>query len=85
MSVKERLANAGYEDALTFENPAFETAFIGVSHDGRAIYDYDLMVKDLVKNQGWSEEEAIDWIEYNTIRSIGYWGPKAPIVLRTIE
>ena len=39
------------------------------------------MVECLVKEDGMTEEEAIEFIEYNTIRAIPYFGPNAPIVL----
>lgn len=84
-SIKQKLIDAGYSDALVFENPSFSDSFVGVTHDGRAVYNYDQMIVDLMYEEGWSEEEAIDWIEYNTIRSIGYWGPKAPVVIHSIE
>ena len=54
---------------------------IGISEDERAIYDFDLMVEWLMKNDGMTSEEAIEWIEYNTIRSLPYVGDKAPIIM----
>lgn len=78
--VKQYLIDEGHGDALTFENPSFEDSFIGITHDGRAVYDYERMVEELV-TAGWSEEEAVDWISYNTLRSIPYWGEKAPVVV----
>lgn len=83
--VKQRLAEAGYPDAITFENPNFEDSFIGITHDGRAVYDYEQMIFDLVDDEGMTEEEAIDWISYNTLRSIPYWGEKAPVVVFPIK
>lgn len=41
--MREALADEGYEDTVVFENPSYDTAIIGVSYDGRAIYDYELM------------------------------------------
>lgn len=81
MSVDERLVDAGYEDVLVFRDFDYDTALIGVSEDNRAIYDFDLMVEYLCREEGWSEEEAIEWIEYNTIRALPYMGPGAPIVM----
>lgn len=85
MDVKQYLVGAGYPDAIVFENPSFEDSFIGVTHDGRAVYDYEQMIFDLVDDEGMTEEEAADWISYNTIRSIPYWGPKAPVVVFPIK
>lgn len=58
-------------DTIVFDSPSYSTALIGVSHDGRAIYDYDKMVAFLVHEDGMSEEDAIDFIDYNTIGSLG--------------
>ena len=71
----------GHKDALVFENPSYDDAFIGISDTGRAIYDYDLMVECLVAEDGMSAEEAIEFIDFNTIRSLPYFGDMAPIVL----
>ena len=81
MSVDERLLDAGYEDVLVFRDFDYDTALIGVSEDNRAIYDFDLTVEYLCREEGWSEEEAIEWIEYNTLRALPYMEPGAPIVM----
>ena len=85
MSVEEKLLDAGYEDIIIFKNFDYEDALIGVSDDGRAIYDYDLMIKCLMDEEGWSLEDSIDWVNYNTIRSLPYAGNKAPIVMYRLE
>lgn len=80
MTLRERLEEEGYEDIVLFENYDYESAFIGVSYDRRAVYDYDLMVKYLVDKEGWEVIEAIEWIEYNTLRALPYIS-NAPIVI----
>ena len=50
------------EDALRFENPSFDNSIVAVDYDGRLIYDYDLMVEELMKQDDMSGEEAIDFI-----------------------
>jgi hypothetical protein len=84
MTVKERFIEAGYEDVLIFSVYSYDSAFIGVSEDNRAIYDYGLMVDWLCREEGLTETEAIEWIDYNTIRALPYGGPKAPIILYRI-
>lgn len=81
MKAEERLLNDGYEDVKYFVNYGYDDALIGVSDDGRAIYDYDLMVEWLMQEEGWDEEESIEWIEYNTIRALPYMGEGAPIIM----
>ena len=33
------------------------------------VYDYERCVAILQEREGWTEEEAVDWIEYNTLGS----------------
>lgn len=67
---------------LLFKDYDYKEAFIGLSHDDRAIYDYDLMVECLVQNENMSYDDAIEWIDYNTLRALDYFSEeKKPIVL----
>ena len=73
MSAKDRLIAAGYEDVVVFENFSYDDALIGVSEDGRAVYDFEKMVDWLVRTENFSCEEAVEWIEFNTIRALPYY------------
>lgn len=81
MNAEERLLEHGYEDVKYLVNESYDNALIGVSEDGRAIYDYDKMVDWLVDKYDWTDEEAVEWIEYNTIRALPYFGEGAPIIM----
>lgn len=70
------------EEVVIFDN--YASAFIGLSDDYRAVYDFELMVEYL-EDEETSRVEAIEWIEYNTIRSLPYYGDKAPIILFPLE
>ena len=87
--IKDLLNDLGYDDAVVFDNNLgydYASAFVGVSDDGRAIYDYDLMIQHIVNSgDNMSEEEAIEWIDYNTIRALPYAGSMAPIIMYTID
>ena len=85
MTAIERLAEHGYEDVIVFENFSYDDALIGVTEDNRAVYDFDKMVDWLCENEGFSPEEAIEWIEYNTIRALPYAGEDAPIIMYQLE
>lgn len=85
MNAEERILNAGYEDVVYLTNYSYDDALIGISDDNRAVYDYDKMVKWLVENEGFTAEEAIEWIDYNTIRALPYAGSKAPIIMHPLE
>lgn len=83
---RELLNEIGLEDSIVFENPDYDSAIIGYDdNDYRIIYDYELMVEDLMEKDNISYEDAVDFIDYNTIRAIPYAGNKAPIVLRRID
>ena len=43
------------------------------------------MIDWLMNKESLSEEEAIEWINYNTIRALPYMGDKAPIIMYPIE
>ena len=81
MNAEEKLLENGYEGVKYLTDFSYDTALIGVSHDDRAIYDYDLMVEWLMEVEDFTEEEAVEWIDYNTIRALSYMGEDGPIVL----
>ena len=85
MGAADKLIDAGYEDVPCLSNYSYDDALIGVTTDGRAIYDFNLMVDWLMEEEGWSDIEAIEWIEFNTIRALPYMGAKAPIVMYSLE
>ena len=85
MKASERLIAAGYEDVVILENYGYDDALIGVTYDNRAVYDFDMMVEWLVDKEGVTQDEAIEWIEYNTIRALPYFGPDAPVIMYRLE
>ncbi len=83
--LKSWLTDNGYSGAVVLEGDEFATAVVGVSHDGRVVYSYDRLISSLVDKQHMSEEEAIEWLDYNTMRAIDYMGPQAPIVVHKLN
>jgi hypothetical protein len=89
MNLTERrnlLVDLGLEDSIVYENPDFDSAIIGydaINH--RVIYDFEKMVEHLMNKDEMDYEEAVEFIEYNTLRATPYMGEKAPIVLNSIE
>lgn len=69
-------------EIIVFKDPDYDGCIIGVSTDGRAVYSYELMVAWLMHEDGCSEEDAVDFIEYNTV---GAYIDDGPIVVRTFE
>lgn len=74
------------EDVILFDNPSFDNSIIGTTQDGIVIYDYDLMVEELMKDDNIEDQtESMEFIDYNTLRAIPYAGSNAPIVLMNKE
>jgi hypothetical protein len=85
MAINESIRRELEEDSIVFDNPSFDNSIIGITTDGKAVYDYEKMVAELMKDDDISEQEAIDWIEYNTIRAIPYAGDMAPVIIFTFQ
>lgn len=77
LEIREQLP----DDALILDNHAYDNSIIGLTLDGRVIYGYELMIEELMNDEGWDELEAIEWIEYNTIRALPYTGKNAPMIV----
>ena len=78
------ICDMGYEEAVVFDSPSYDEAIIGVTDEGRVVYDYNKMVHSLRIQDGMTEEEAIEFLEYNTIRACAYV-ENAPIIMHPIE
>ena len=83
MSAIDILIDAGYDDTVIFDSPAYDDALLGVTPEGCAVYSYERMVAGLMTVDGMTEEEATEWIEYNTLRSLPYY-EGAPIVMHEL-
>ena len=76
---RQDLCDRGYEDVIVFENEDYDGCIVGVTTNNEAVYSKRRMVEWYMKQYHCSEEEALEWIEYNTERSIGFEG--SPIIL----
>ena len=83
-SAEERLLEAGYDAVLIFKNYGFDDALIGVTEDNRAVYDYDKMVTWIMDLEGFTVEEAVDWIGFNIISFLPRHDTKGPIVIHAL-
>lgn len=85
MSNRDLLCDAGYEESIVFEQPDYDSAILGVTEDGRVVYDYYKMIQDLMDQDGMTRDEAVEFLEYNTIRALPYAGEEAPIIMTRLE
>ena len=79
--VERILLEKGYEGTVFLTGYSYDDALVGVTTDKRAVYDYDLMVQWLVEEEGFDDDiEAMEWIDYNTLRAVPYFGNAAPVI-----
>ena len=64
-----------------FEPEHYDEGIIGITENGNVIYSYELLAESLMLHDDWSYEDAIEWLDYNTIRTIPYMGEFQPIML----
>ena len=69
------------DEALTLEpREQYDKCIVGVTYHGDCIvYDANLVIQSLITDQEMTEEEALDWFEYNVIGS--YMGENTPIFI----
>ena len=82
--VKETLHELEHDETVVFENPDYISAIVGMTDEGRVVYSWEKMIKHLIETDGMTDEEAIEFISYNTERAIPYAGAMAPIILYPI-
>lgn len=68
----------GHEDSIVLENPDFLDAVIGTDERGRVVYHYGLMLESLMLEEGMEYEDAIEFVDYNTLRALPYMGGDGP-------
>lgn len=83
--LKDILCERGHEGAVVFESPDYLGAIVGVSDDGRVIYDYDKMARCLMESDGMSYEEAVEFVDFNTLGALSSMGKNRPIIMNRIE
>ena len=84
IELRKYLTEVCGEQAIIFDNPEFDSAIIGTC-GSRIVYDYDKMVKSLSEDLVIEPIEAVDYIDYNSLRSLPYQNQEfAPIVIETL-
>lgn len=90
MDIEElkKYLQSNYGGYAIFETPCFNDAIIGISENGNLIYSYEKMVESLAQeyiksssNEDEAYTDAMEFIDYNTIRTIPYMGEFKPIIL----
>ena len=71
----------GLDPVVLFDDQAYDRSIVGITLDGRAVYNYDSMIDEYREDEQCSEEDALEWVNYNTIRALPYAGPQGPVVM----
>ena len=82
MTDRDLLLDYGYDDVIIFDNPSYEGALIGITWDNQVVYDYDLMIESLMKEDNMTAEEAADFISYNASYCQGH---EYPIIINNLK
>ena len=85
MKPKDILTEVGFENFSVLKNYSYEDAIVGITTDNKVVYSFSKMVDWLMKTENFTYEDAVEWIEYNTIRSLPYYVPEAPIIMYDLE
>ena len=85
----EKLEDNGIDveemDSVMIDDEAFVESVVGVTPDGRLVYDAEKMMEELMEVHGCSAEDAREHIEFNIFRSLPYIQGNAPIVYDPLE
>ena len=60
------------EDAVLFDNPSFDKSVVGLTTDGQIVCSLRSMVQELCEDDNIQEDEAREFVDYNTIRMLPY-------------
>ena len=85
MAVVESIRDMLPDGCVVFDNHAYDKSIVGVDTFGRAIYSYDKMIKEFAEDENVDELEAMEWVDYNTVRALSYMGDNRPIILMNLE
>ena len=70
--LKDLLNELGYTGTVVLENPSYLNAIIGITDEGALCYSYEKMIKCLMEEDKIEQEDAMEFIDYNTIRALPY-------------
>jgi predicted glycosyl hydrolase (DUF1957 family) len=83
MTIKDKIIRAMYDVEVVLVD-GFDDALVGTEwYTGRAIYDVELMIESLMREEGMEMTDAMEFLEYNVLTA--YVGEMTPIFINTYQ
>lgn len=84
--LREELISRVDDDLVFFDNLSFDNSIIGLTHDNRVAYLFSKMIEETKEQLNCNDTDAIEWLEYNTIRALSYFGHEnKPVIIYDLE
>jgi len=64
-----------------FEPEWYDEGIVGITAGGSVVYSFEKLAEAIMEHDGMDYEDAVDWLCYNTIRTIPYMGEFKPVML----
>ena len=62
----------------------FAKALVGITTDDRLVYSYERIVECLMETDNMSDEDAIDYVDYNVVGALNPHIEESPIIIHEI-
>ena len=70
-----------HDEACVLEPDFLDKAILG-SYKGCLVYSYEALVEAYQSSEdGWDYDEAVEFVNFNTLRGVAYMGPRAPYIV----
>ncbi len=84
---RDTLAELGGDEMLLLDPDHYDVCVVGIAErcgmEAVAVYDKDCLLRMLVEKEGMTEEEAVEWYEYNMVGA--YVGERTPMFMTRLD
>lgn len=83
MNIREEIMEQFPDEEIIFLDPpeTFDPAIVGVTVDGRVVYERAKIIDGFCVKGGMCRSNAEEHVSFNTERALPYMGERAPILL----
>ena len=79
--IRDKWAEEYGMDLLFLSEDFFDDAIVGVTQSSQVVYDIDRMIDLFAANNNCTEEEAMEYLDFNTL--CAYVGEQTPVFITT--